>query len=82
MSTQNNDEVFVVCNYKSQGYYVESILTNCSQCNIEVWCSVTNAHRTPICFSCVGDVENPEFKVTQETLEEAAEYIKRKAEDG
>ena len=65
------DQVFVVCVGEHEDHIRESILTECVRCNRRVWVSITNCDKKALCMPCVRTVQDPEFYITKETIEEA-----------
>lgn len=72
MPTEDN-ETYCVCVYKDQAHIEDSILTHCAKCGIEVWESLHNADKKPICFGCLKDLPQKDLKVgiTPEDMERA-----------
>ncbi len=75
-----HDDVFVICVSKDSAHIKDSILTHCSKCNAEVWCSITNADKKALCLTCglkAAEQDEAEIGVTEETLEEVARELKK-----
>ena len=74
-----NEEVakLVICVDKDMEHIEESILTNCSECNKQIWCSITNCAVKPICMKCIVKLkgENVQMMLTTESLLEAIKHI-------
>lgn len=81
MSEEN--EVYCVCVNKDKQHIPDSILTNCSQCGRQVWESVHNADKKPICIGCVIKLQKEraeagdkvEFGISSEDAERSLKEI-------
>ena len=92
MPTEDKDEVFCICVDKEQIHIEDSILTNCAKCGCQVWESLHNADKKPICLKCVikleaenkGTDDEVKFGITPEDAERSLREIAKieKAREG
>jgi len=50
--TKDGDRVFCVCVTKDEAHIPDSILVHCVECKKEVWESLHNVDKEPICMMC------------------------------
>lgn len=68
------EETLCVCVDKEQVHIPDSILTNCCKCGCQVWESIHNADKKPVCIRCVvklqknneGTPDEVKFGITPE----------------
>ena len=77
----SKDEItYVVCVYWHQDHLADSLAVKCSKCGAGVWISphhTKEKNRLPLCWRCMKEIKDPEWKIDQRDIKRAVKEIKR-----